>query len=125
VTDFKDKGVFKPQEPEVPASPLLARLLAESDKPEIQSEWRRADPRKENLSGTRLELRRSNGATHTVRLHNVSRSGMCVICPKRMRVLDVVSVRRQGDTGPFEEFKILHVTSTVGGFKLGMILNPD
>ena len=105
----------------VPTSPLLTSLLAEASESDGQQEWRRNEPRLEVHTGTRLELRRHNGKLHHVRMCNVSTDSLCVICPKSVRLYDIVGLRRLGDTGAYERFKVLHVTPTVGGVKLGMI----
>jgi hypothetical protein len=109
----------------LPTSRLLADLLAEveqnKDRAEAEAEWRRREARGTHLTGARLELQQRNGTVHHVRLHNVNSEGLCVVCPRKFRQFDVVSLRRSGDSGPHELFKIVHVTSTVGGFKLGMV----
>jgi len=109
----------------LPTSRLLADLLAEVERDkaeaETEAEWRRREARGTHLTGARLELQQRNGMVHHVRLHNVTSEGLCVVCPQKLRQFDVVSLRRFGDSGPHGLFKIVHVTSTVGGFKLGMI----
>jgi hypothetical protein len=123
VTDNDNNGILSSQEPMAkPTSPLLARLWGVSEETDPNAEWRRADPRRKNFAGMRLELQRQNGAAYNVRLHNVSAAGVCVICPKKIRQADIVTLRCHGESVLEEEFKVVHVTSTIGGFKLGLTL---
>ncbi|UCG32840.1 MAG: hypothetical protein JSU68_14390 [Phycisphaerales bacterium] len=126
MTDIDNNGILSsPDSAARPASPLLARLWGASEESDSNEEWRRADRRRKNCSGVRLELQRQNGTVYNVRLHNVSHNGVCVICPKKIRQADIVKLRCQGESVPDEAFKVVHVTSTVGGFKLGLTLLRD
>ena len=112
-------------EPESVGSPLLERLKHGGDAISNPGEWRRAQPRYEKQELVRLELRLRNGKVFKTRLHNVSDNGLCVVCPRKVDMYDTAMMRMLGDTGPYEHFKIVHVSSTVGGFKVGMILGSD
>ena len=126
MTDMDNDSVFSSTEPAAqPASPFLAHLWDVCAEADPNAEWRRTDYRRKNCAGIRLELLRKNGAVYNVRLHNVSTTGVCVISPKKIRQADVVRLRLHGESVPDEEFKVVHVTSTIGGFKLGLILFRD
>ena len=126
MTNIDSNGILSsPERPTKPASPLLARLWDVSEETDSNAEWRRADRRRKNCAGIRLEIQRRNGAVYNVRLHNVSTSGVCVISPKKIRQADVVTLRCHGESVLEEDFKVVHVTSTVGGFKLGLTVLHD
>ena len=126
MTDIDNNDIVSSQDPTAkPMSPLLARLWGASEETDPNAEWRRSDPRRKNLAGIRLELQRHNGAVCNVRLHNVSAAGVCVICPKKIRQADIVTLRCHGESVLEENFKVVHVTSTIGGFKLGLTLLGD
>ena len=126
MTDMDHDEVPSSAEPTPkPASLFLAHLWQLCAEAEPNTEWRRASHRRKNCGGVRLELQRQNGAVFNVRLHNVSTTGICVICPKKIRQADVVKLRCKGGPFPEEDFTVVHVTSTIGGFKLGLSLLRD
>lgn len=126
MTDIDNDGILpSPHLAAKPASPILARLWDVSKETDSNPEWRRAVRRRKNCAHVRLELQRQNGAVHSVRLHNVSTIGVCVISPKKVRQADIVTLRCYGESILEEDFRVVHVTSTVGGFKLGLALLGD
>ena len=106
-------------------SPLLKHLREHGVPERGDREWRRSETRYVAQELTRLELRRANGEVYKARLHNVSQGGVCVICPQKVDLFESLLVRLLGDSGPYERFKVVHASSTVGAFKIGMIPDTD
>ncbi len=105
-------------------SMVLQELLTGLHAKQENKEWRRHMPRGDSGSGQMIELRRQNGATRMVRVQNVSTSGVCVISRSEIAMDEIVEVRVLDDEGcgDYELFQVAHVTTTLGGFKVGMSL---
>lgn len=108
-------------------SALLQELLRGLQTKQEDKEWRRNMPRGDSYSGQMIELRRQNGATRMMRVQNASTSGVCVISRTEIEMDEIVELRIPGEEGrgDYELFQVAHVTSTLGGFKVGMSLAAE
>jgi hypothetical protein len=105
-------------------STVLHELLTGLQAKQEDKEWRRHMPRGDSDSGQMIELRRQNGATRMMRVQNVSTSGVCVISRSEIAMDEIVEIRvlDEEGRGEYELFQVAHVTTTLGGFKVGMSL---
>ena len=108
-------------------SAILQELLRGLQTKQEDKEWRRTMPRGDSGSGQMIELRRENGATRMMRVQNVSTSGVCVISRSEIEMDEIVEIRIPDEEGrgDYELFQVAHVTSTLGGFKVGMSLAAE
>lgn len=101
-------------------SPLLIELLGTTARPTPAREWRRAEPRFGSPEFVPLELRRNRTTVLRVSLQDVDSKGLGVSCRVKLDPYECVELRIAGADGPFEPFKVVHVTQTASGFRLGL-----
>ncbi len=106
-------------------SSLLERLASLSQADLSQPEWRRSEARQESAQFTRLQIRKKNGRTCYGRLLNVTADGIGVLCPKSLSMGSRLEIRLSDDHSLMDSFRVVHSTSTVGGFKLGLVLDDE
>lgn len=106
-------------------SALLEKLASCAQPDPAQPEWRRSEPRQESAQIIQLELQRRNGKVLQARLLNVTGDALGVVCPKQVRLGEVLVLRLRHHQEPSETFRVVHSTSTIGGFKLGLVLDDD
>jgi len=101
-------------------SPLLKELLESASRPPPAKEWRRAEPRFGSPEFVPLELRRNRTTVLRVSLQDVDSKGLGVSSRVKLDPYECVELRIAGNDGPFEPFKVVHVTQTASGFRLGL-----
>ena len=71
-----------------------------------------------------LDLRLANGARLIVSAMDVSDSGIGFLCPESLRMAEPIELRiAYKNDDVFESFEVRRATSTIGGFKVGAVLD--
>ena len=105
---------------QLPRSPLLLRIVGFGPSRVDPDEARRALPRR-NLRKIKLALRRFTGPIRVVRLHDVSKIGLSILCRDHLDPGEIVGLRLDDGVGPYERFRVIHVIETEEEFRVGLI----
>lgn len=105
---------------QLPRSPLLLRIVGFGPTRMDPNETRRALPRG-NPRKIKLALRRPTGPIRVVRLHDVSKIGLSILCRERLDPGEIVGLRLDDGVGPYERFRVIHVIHAAEEFRVGLV----
>ncbi len=97
---------------------LAAQLLSEATPPGHHNEWRRKDKRRR--TGVALELQTESGEHLLLYTLNVTPVSMCLTSKTKLNVNKSVQVRRAHTDEPWSSAVVVHCTSTIGGYRIGL-----
>ncbi len=87
-----------------------------------EDEWQRSETRQRRRN-VFVSMKRSKGPIRCVRVYDVTKTGISVLSRDPCYVGEVVSLGPNAPIGPFQRFRVVHVTHEGRAFRIGMQLD--
>ncbi len=87
-----------------------------------EDEWQRSETRQRRRH-VFVAMKRSQGPSRCVCVYDVTKTGISVLSRDPCYIGEVVSLGPNAPIGPFQRFRVVHVTDEGSAFRIGMQLD--